>query len=212
MYFLLPDCLSSHDSVRWRPSRKTRLPLCRCSATPSARLPKALMLNHSVCSCGSPALFFQHSLLAMVKVAMAVPPAVYFISGSLPRYPISRGFYLGLVSLSVEVEMWRETMNQASPAFSISRRRAARKRSSADGDGDVSGGSGCREPGDGMTDRVRGEVINGFVRLGVTAVDRTNAGRGHGCHRVSPCCVLLVVICFRGKEGEGSDAKIQTPP
>src|SRR5215469_2672701 len=177
MYFLLPDCLSSH----------------------------------SVCSCGSPALFFQHSLLAMVKVAMAVPPAVYFISGSLPRYPISRGFYMGL-SPVMEVEKWREMVHQVSPAFSISRRRAARKRSSADGDGDVSGGSGCREPGDGMTDRVRGEVINGFVRLGVTAVHRTNAGRGHGCHRVSPCCVLLVVICFRGKEGEGSDAKIQTPP
>ena len=40
----------------------------------SARLPKTLMLNHSVCSCGSPALFFQRSVLAMVKVAMAVPP------------------------------------------------------------------------------------------------------------------------------------------
>jgi hypothetical protein len=56
------------------------------------------------------------SVLAMVKVAMAVPSAVYFISGSLPRYPISRVFCMGLVSLSVEVEMRRETMNQASPA------------------------------------------------------------------------------------------------
>ena len=46
------------------------------------------------------------------------------------------------------------------------------------------GGSGCREPGDGMTDRVRGEVIDGFVRLGVTAVQRTKAGRGHSCHWV----------------------------
>jgi hypothetical protein len=55
-------------------------------------------------------------------------------------------------------------------------------------------------------------VIDGFVRLGVTAVQRTDAGRGHGCHRVSRWCVLLVVICFRGKEGEGSDAKVQTLP
>ena len=37
----------------------------------SARLPKALMLNHSVCSCGSPALFFQRSVLAIVKAAIA---------------------------------------------------------------------------------------------------------------------------------------------
>ncbi|HEX8799964.1 MAG TPA: hypothetical protein VF772_15200, partial [Terriglobales bacterium] len=59
-------------------------------------LPKALMLNHAVCSCGSPALFFHRSVLAMVKVAMAVPPGMYFISGSLPRYPISRVFCMGV--------------------------------------------------------------------------------------------------------------------
>jgi hypothetical protein len=89
-------------------------------------------VNHSVCSCGSPALFFQRSVLAMVKVAIAVPLGMYFISGSLPRYPISRVFCMGL-SPVIEVEKWRETMNQASPAFAISRRRAVRKRSSADG-------------------------------------------------------------------------------
>ena len=44
------------------------------NATTSARLPKILMLNHSVCSCGSPALLFHRSVLAMVKVAIAVPP------------------------------------------------------------------------------------------------------------------------------------------
>jgi len=38
----------------------------------------------------------------------------------------------------IEVEKWRETMNQASPAFAISRRTATRKRSSADGTGQVS--------------------------------------------------------------------------
>src|SRR5215469_18885728 len=43
---------------------------------------KALMLNHSVCSSGWPALFFHRSVQAMVKVAMAVPRGVYFISGS----------------------------------------------------------------------------------------------------------------------------------
>ena len=49
------------------------------------------------------ALFFQRSVLAMVKVVMAVPPAVFFISGSLPRYPISRVFCMGL-SPVIEVE------------------------------------------------------------------------------------------------------------
>jgi len=38
----------------------------------------------------------------------------------------------------MEVEKWRETVNQASPAFAISRRTAARKRSLADGTGAVS--------------------------------------------------------------------------
>ena len=47
-----------------------------------------------------PALFFQRSVLAMVNVVMAGPPGVYFISGSLPRYPISRTFCMGLVSFS----------------------------------------------------------------------------------------------------------------
>jgi hypothetical protein len=39
----------------------------------------------------------------MVKVVMAVPPAVYFISGPLPKYPISRVFCMGL-SPVIEVE------------------------------------------------------------------------------------------------------------
>jgi hypothetical protein len=56
------------------------------------------------CSCGSPALFFQRSVLTMVKVVMAVPPGVYFISGSLPRYPISRVLCMELVSCEFEVE------------------------------------------------------------------------------------------------------------
>jgi hypothetical protein len=34
--------------------------------------------------------------------------------------------------------MWRETVNQARPAFAISRRTAAQKRSSAEGTGEVS--------------------------------------------------------------------------
>src|SRR5215469_9721279 len=51
MYFLPSDCLSSQDSVRCRHPRKIRLPLFKCSVTISARLPKALMLNHRVCSC-----------------------------------------------------------------------------------------------------------------------------------------------------------------
>jgi len=38
----------------------------------------------------------------------------------------------------IEVEKWRETVNQASPALAISRRTAARMRSSADGTGEVS--------------------------------------------------------------------------
>ena len=46
---------------------------------------KTLMLNHSVCSCGSPAPFFQRSVLAILKVATAVPPRVYFIS--CPQIP-----------------------------------------------------------------------------------------------------------------------------
>jgi hypothetical protein len=33
----------------------------------------------------------------------------------------------------MEVEKWRKTVNQASPAFAISRRSAERKRSSAEG-------------------------------------------------------------------------------
>jgi hypothetical protein len=37
----------------------------------------------------------------------------------------------------IEVEKWRETVNQASPAFAISRRTAARKRSSAEGAGEA---------------------------------------------------------------------------
>jgi hypothetical protein len=86
----------------------------------------------------SPAPFFQRSVLAMVKVAMAVPPGVYFISGSLPRYPISRVFCMKLVSCEFEVEKWCKTVDQASPAFAISRRRAARKRSSAEGAGEAS--------------------------------------------------------------------------
>jgi hypothetical protein len=53
---------------------------------------------------------------------------------------------MGLVSLSVEVEKWREMMNQASPAFAISRRRAARKRSSAEGGGDVSVARAAKNP------------------------------------------------------------------
>jgi hypothetical protein len=38
----------------------------------------------------------------------------------------------------IEVEKWREAVNQASPAFVISQRTAVRKRSSADGTGEVS--------------------------------------------------------------------------
>jgi len=34
----------------------------------------------------------------------------------------------------MQVEKWRKTVNQASPAFAISRRTAARKRSSAEAD------------------------------------------------------------------------------
>ena len=49
------------------------------------------------------ALFFQRSVLAMVKVAMAVPPGVYFISGSLPRYPISRVFCMGLSPVNLKL-------------------------------------------------------------------------------------------------------------
>jgi hypothetical protein len=73
----------------------------------------------------------------MVKTAIAVPLGMYFISGSLPRYPISRVFCMGL-SPVMEFEKWRETVNQASPAFANSRRTVARKRSSADGTGEIS--------------------------------------------------------------------------
>src|ERR1035438_10818512 len=89
MYFFSPDFLSSHDSIRCRPSRKTRLPFFRNSAATSARRPKLLTLNHSVCSCSSPPPFFQRSVLATEKVVMAVPPGGYFISGSFPTYPRS---------------------------------------------------------------------------------------------------------------------------
>ena len=84
-------------------------------------------------------------MLAIVKVAMAVPPAVYFISGSLPRYPISRVFCMGL-SPVIEADKWRETVNQASPALAISRRTAAQKRSSADGTGEISVARAAENP------------------------------------------------------------------
>jgi len=46
----------------------------------------------------------------------------------------------------IEVEKWRETVNQASPAFAISRRTAAGKRSSAEGGGDVSVARAAENP------------------------------------------------------------------
>jgi len=45
---------------------------------------ESLDIEPLVCSCGSPALLFQRSVLAMVKVAMAVPLGMYFIPGLCP--------------------------------------------------------------------------------------------------------------------------------
>src|SRR5664279_527864 len=69
-----------------------RAPLQRCSPAISARRLKAFTANHSVCSCGSPALSFHRSVVATENCAMAVPCWLYFTSGSRPRFPINITF------------------------------------------------------------------------------------------------------------------------
>src|SRR6478672_5319173 len=68
----------------------TLLPLCRYSLQVSARRSHATTRNHSVSSITCPSEPLRDRLTATEKVVIGVPCGVYFISGSLPRLPISR--------------------------------------------------------------------------------------------------------------------------
>ena len=58
-------------------------------AQTSANVPQAMHGVHSVVSCTWLAASFQRKLVAMLNVVRAVPVAVYFTSGSCPRWPMS---------------------------------------------------------------------------------------------------------------------------
>ena len=87
LYFFCPDSLSSQELVRSAPSMYTVRPFLRYSPAISAVRPKAVRLCHSVWSCQFPSLSFLRSLVAKLNFATAMPPGVYFTSGSFPRLP-----------------------------------------------------------------------------------------------------------------------------